>query len=84
MTRRTSTWTRVYMDPSHGDQPFYVRLTPDFVELEKTGFNHGLSMGSTTFETKAEAEAWADRLDTFFEAVKAAIIKDAIATGRLS
>ena len=84
MSKRQSTWTRVYMTCENPEMSYYVRFTPNFVELERAGFSHGLSLGTATFATKVEAEAWADRLDEYFEVVKGNIIEDAKASGVLS
>jgi hypothetical protein len=67
-SRLESRWTMVYFDSD-----FYVRLTPKFMELEKAGFSHGISLG-TKFSTEADAHRFADTLDKFFDAMAATIL----------
>lgn len=62
--RRDSLWTMVYFDSD-----FYVRLTPKFMELEKAGFSHGISLG-TKFSSEVDAHRFADTLDKFFDAME--------------
>lgn len=64
---RNSRWTQVYWDvnPATGKLAAYVRLTPEFMELEAAGFSHGLSIGGF-FETNEQAVEWANTMDTFF------------------
>lgn len=75
MTKRSSKWTRVYLTTENPEQPYYVRFTPDFINLEATGFPHGLTLG-ITYATREQAEASADVLDSFFDAMYIAIIDD--------
>lgn len=73
---RESRWTRVYL--SHEDQKpiFYVRLTPTFIDLEKFTFPHGISLGGQTFETKEQANEYADRVDQLMEEVAIELISE--------
>lgn len=75
MTRRNSKWTRIYFTGENGKPEYYVRFTPDFMNLEATGFPHGLTLG-ITYAAKEQAEAAADVLDSFFDAMFIAIIDD--------
>lgn len=65
---RDSKWTSIYWSVDEGELRPLVRLTPNFLEMEKLGFSHGLSV-SPTFDTEAEANLYADRIDTFIEAM---------------
>ena len=65
---RESRWTAIYWAVEDGELRPCVRLTPDFLEMEKLGFSHGLSV-SPTFATEEEATRYADRIDAFIEAM---------------
>lgn len=73
--KRESKWTRVYADYS-SDAPWYIRLVPDFMNVEAAGFGHGISLNSGPFETREAAERSADTYDKFFDMMYIAIIDD--------
>lgn len=69
--RRDSRWTSIYWGTTPGKagvHPF-VRLTPDFMDLEAAGFSHGLGLGHGPFESESEAIKAADAFDRFFDAM---------------
>ncbi len=69
--RRDSRWTSIYWGTTlekPGLHPF-VRLTPDFMDLEAAGFSHGLGLGHGPFESESAANKAADAFDRFFEAM---------------
>jgi hypothetical protein len=70
MNMRDSRWTQIYWDVNEktGKLAPYVRFSPEFMAMEAAGFSHGLSIGGF-FETEEQAIAWANRLDTFFNAM---------------
>lgn len=54
----------VYMDldSASNKQFYYLRLFPDWVDLEQHGFSHGLSITGARFETNEQAEAFASKI----------------------
>lgn len=54
----------VYMDldSASNKQFYYLRLIPDWVDLEQYGFPHGLSITGARFETNEQAEAFAAKI----------------------
>lgn len=73
---RKSPWTSIYwgtVEGKPGLHPF-VRLTPDFMDLEESGFPHGILLGHGPFASEEEAVAAADTFDTFFTAMAAELL----------
>ena len=68
MAKRESKWTTVYWDIDSGKPFAYVRITPEFLDLESLGFPHGLALANK-FETEEQAVKYADTVDFFFEAL---------------
>ena len=60
-------WTHPYADFKDGKMFYYLRLIPDFMDVEAGGFSHGLSIGGMRFETKEEALEYGKELDKFFK-----------------
>lgn len=65
---RDSKWTSIYWTLQDGELRPCVRLTPNFLEMEKLGFSHGLSV-SPACTSEEEANLYADRIDAFIEAM---------------
>ena len=70
--RRQSRWTAIYWDAHNGVLKPYIRLVPDFMELERAGASHGLSFGQF-YDNEAEAVKQADFYDKFFDALATAL-----------
>lgn len=47
----------------------HVRLTPAFMNLKAAGRPHGLALAGDDFDTKEQAEAFADTVDRFMDAM---------------
>ena len=78
---RRSRWTQVYWDADDDGKLFaYIRLTPDFMDLEDTGFPHGISISGNRFTTEKAANAAADLYDKFFEAMLAELLEEGLPT----
>jgi hypothetical protein len=39
--KRQSRWTGIYMGTGDLENPWYIRLAPDFMDLSAAGFGHG-------------------------------------------
>ena len=50
------------LDSTSNKQFYYLRLIPDWVDLEQHGFPHGLSITGARFETNGQAEAFASKI----------------------
>jgi hypothetical protein len=74
--KRPSKWTGIYMGTGDLENPWYIRLAPDFMDLSAAGFGHGLSISGNTFPTKEAACKAADLYDKFFDKMYEAIIED--------
>lgn len=65
-------WTAVYCDVHKCADPFYyVRLCPDFMDLEASGFPHGIALGCGHFKTEDEAKRASAVLNAFLESMAA-------------
>lgn len=69
--RPDSKWTIVCTE---NGMDYYVRLTPDFVDLESLGRPWGLAFGNL-YKDVAEAHKFADSIDLFMDAVLAAQVE---------
>lgn len=63
-------WTHIYWDghftEEHGTRLLpYVRLVVPFMDNERAGFSHGLSVFNRFFETEDEAFVWSAKLENF-------------------
>lgn len=67
-----SKWTDIYYDNLN----YYIRLVPDFMELEKSGFSHGISIGNIHFDNLKDAETLALEFDKFFEQMEIEILRE--------
>jgi len=76
MARRESRWTRVYWGSDDEDKRWYIRLIPDFMDVESCGLGHGLSISGNVFATREEAEKAADFYDKFFDKMAEELIQD--------
>jgi len=76
MARRESRWTRVYWGSDDEDKRWYIRLIPDFMDVESCGLGHGLSISGNVFATREEAEKAADFYDKFFDKMAEEIIAE--------
>jgi hypothetical protein len=75
--REHSKWTHIYFgaDVEKG-KPWYIRFVPDFMDLEKTGLPHGLSISGNYFATEEEAAKAADFYDKFFDKMAEEIVAE--------
>lgn len=71
---RNSRWTQIYWDFDENGIFSYIRFVPDFMNLEETGFSHGISISGNHFSTSEEANKTADVYDKFFDAMAAELI----------
>lgn len=69
--RPDSKWTIVATENGY---EFYVRLVPEFVNLESLGRPWGLAFGNI-YEDVDEAHKFADSIDLFMDAVAAAHVE---------
>lgn len=63
-------WVSIYwdFDKEAGGLLPYLRLTPDFMDLEAAGFSHGLGL-SGFGKNQDEVERFADRVEAFMDAL---------------
>ena len=73
---RDRKWTWICFDAVDGKMKAYVRLIPSMMDTEAAGRSWGFSIGNVTFDTEAEANAFADQVDAFMDKMKDAIIED--------
>ena len=71
MSHRPSKWTQIYWDidpEAPKGQKFrpYVRLVPFFMDIESTGFPHGVGLAGFFPDLEA-ANKFADRVDAFMD-----------------
>ena len=72
---RKSKWTTIYGGHHDNKPKFFVRITPEMLELEKLGFPHGIGI-NIPFDSKEEAGEYADSIDNFFDALNKQLIVD--------
>lgn len=67
---KRSKWTMIYwdLDPETGKLAPYIRLVPNFMDLEDAGYPHGLSLGGFRPD-EADAKAFAESVDRFMDAL---------------
>jgi hypothetical protein len=65
-----SKWTKTYwdLDPETGKLAPYIRLVPDFMDLEDAGYSHGLSLGGFRPDEE-DAKEFAKSVDRFMDAL---------------
>jgi hypothetical protein len=67
-------WTSIYWDghfsEEHGTRLLpYVRLVVPFMDNERAGFSHGLSVFNRFFETEDEAFIWSAKLENYMNSL---------------
>lgn len=67
-------WSSIYWDADYSEEHGtrllpYIRLVVPFMDNERAGFSHGLSVFSRFFETEDEAFIWAAKLENFMNSL---------------
>jgi hypothetical protein len=69
MPKKKFKWVHVYW---HSPHLCYLRLTPQNLNMEALGFPHGIALAQT-FTSTEDAEAYAERIDKFMNALEESI-----------
>lgn len=74
MPKKRFKWVHVYW---HSPQLCYLRLIPQNLNVEALGFSHGIALAQT-FTSTEDAEAYAERIDKFMNALEESIKNESI------
>lgn len=74
MPKKKFKWVCVYW---HSSQLCYLRLIPHNLNVEALGFPHGIALAQT-FTSTEDAEAYAERIDKFMNALEGYIKNESI------
>jgi len=69
MPKKRFKWVHIYW---HSSQLCYLRLIPQNLNVEALGFPHGIALAQT-FTSTEDAEAYAERIDKFMNALEESI-----------
>ena len=66
MPKKRFKWVQIYW---HSSNTLHLRLIPQNVNVEALGFPHGIALAQT-FTSTEDAEAYAERIDKFMNALE--------------
>lgn len=69
MPKKRFKWVQIYW---HSSNTLHLRLIPQNVNVEALGFPHGIALAQT-FTSTEDAEAYAERIDKFMNALEESI-----------
>ena len=72
MPKKRFKWVQIYW---HSSNTLHLRLIPQNLNIKALGFPHGIALAQT-FTSTEDAEAYAERIDKFMNALEESIKND--------